>query len=75
MLVLSRRVNERIVVPSLGVTLVVLEVKGKKVRLGISAPANVRIARQELLLDHTAATDRHTDLSDSSLDLPPVTGV
>jgi carbon storage regulator CsrA len=75
MLVLSRRVNEKIIVPSHGVTLVVLEIKGKKVRLGISTPADVRIARYELLLDHNAATDHRPNLFDSSMDLPPVTGV
>ena len=75
MLVLSRRVNEKIVLPNLGVTVEVIEVKGKRVRLGITAPDNVRIARQELLIDMPCEPDRHTDLSDSHFDLPQMAGI
>jgi carbon storage regulator CsrA len=49
MLVLSRRLNERLVLPGLNVTIEVLAVKGNVVRLGITAPAGVRILREELL--------------------------
>jgi carbon storage regulator len=75
MLVLSRRVNEKIVLPNLGVTVEVIELKGKRVRLGITAPDNVRIARQELLIDMPCESDRHADLSDSHFDLPQVAGI
>jgi carbon storage regulator CsrA len=75
MLVLSRRVNEKIVLPSLGVTLVVLEVQGKKVRLGISAPADIKIARQEVWHDFTSAPERPAGLSDSQIGLSSMTGI
>ena len=49
MLVLSRRLKEKVVLPSLGVTIEVLAVNGRAVRLGVQAPPGVRILRQELL--------------------------
>lgn len=48
MLVLTRRVSDQILVPSLGITLEVLAIKGNVVKLGISAPQEVRILRGEL---------------------------
>lgn len=54
MLVLSRRTSEEILVPSLGITLKVISIKGGTVRLGITAPDNVQILRGELLdSDHS----------------------
>ena len=49
MLVLSRRLGEKIVLPGLGITLQVLSVKGNAVRLGIEAPPDVRVLRGELV--------------------------
>jgi carbon storage regulator len=49
MLVLSRKVGERIVVPNLGVTLTVLGCHGGQVRLGIAAPPRVAVLREEVL--------------------------
>src|SRR5689334_819088 len=48
MLVLSRRTGEKIVLPTLGITVEVVDVKGGAVRLGIDAPPDVRIMRQEI---------------------------
>jgi carbon storage regulator CsrA len=48
MLVLTRRVNEEIVVPQCQLTLTVLEIVGGRVRLGISAPAGVAVHRREV---------------------------
>ena len=48
MLVLSRKVGERILIGD-NVVVEVLQVRGGHVRLGISAPAEVRIRREELL--------------------------
>jgi carbon storage regulator CsrA len=48
MLVLSRRRSEQLVFPTLGVTLHVLETKGGAVKIGIDAPPEVRVLRQEL---------------------------
>ncbi len=48
MLVLSRRETQKILFPSLGISVEVARVKGKTVRLGINAPDEVRIIRSEL---------------------------
>jgi carbon storage regulator CsrA len=48
MLVLSRRVGERIFFPSLGAYVQVLAVNGGTVRLGIEAPSEVPVLREEL---------------------------
>jgi len=47
MLLLSRKTGESIVIGS-GVTVTVLEVQGGRVRLGIVAPAEVPVHRQEI---------------------------
>ena len=47
MLVLSRKQNERIRVGD-SVVVTVVRVSGDKVRIGIEAPANVRVIRDEL---------------------------
>ena len=47
MLVLSRKIGERIVIGQ-GVTVAVLEVSGQRVRLGIVAPGDVHILREEV---------------------------
>jgi carbon storage regulator CsrA len=49
MLVLSRRLNEKIVFPGLGITVQVVAVKPGVVRLGIEAPSAVSVFRQEIL--------------------------
>ncbi len=50
MLSLSRKVNEKIVIGS-EIVITVLEVKGRRVRLGIAAPSTVPIRRCELSVD------------------------
>jgi len=47
MLVLTRRVNETIVIEG-GIRITVVAVQGEKVRLGIQAPACVRVDRAEV---------------------------
>jgi len=47
MLVLSRRIGEEIVIAE-HIRVVVAAVKGDRVRLGISAPATVRVDRQDV---------------------------
>lgn len=47
MLVLSRRIGETVVVNGV-VQITVLEIKGGKIRLGITAPAATPIDRQEV---------------------------
>jgi len=48
MLVLTRRVNERIVIGD-DITVTVLEVRGDQVRIGIEAPRDVKVFREEVL--------------------------
>jgi carbon storage regulator len=47
MLVLSRKKNESIVIND-DITIVVVEIRGDKVRLGIEAPKEVPVHRQEV---------------------------
>lgn len=52
MLVLSRKKNEKIVIPlgELGVIeVVVVEIRGDKVRLGFQAPKDIPVHREEVL--------------------------
>ena len=47
MLVLSRKKNESIVINN-DITIVVVEIRGDKVRLGIDAPRDVSVHREEV---------------------------
>ncbi len=47
MLCITRRENERILIGD-HIIVTVVETKGKQVKLGIQAPADVRILREEL---------------------------
>jgi carbon storage regulator len=51
MLVLSRKPGETILVPECGVAVTVVAINGNRVRLGISAPENVDIYREEIWLE------------------------
>ena len=48
MLVLSRKAEETIEFPELGISIEVIRVKGSAVRVGIKAPDSVRVLRGEL---------------------------
>lgn len=52
MLVLSRKAGQSIEIGE-GITVTVTQIKGNKVRIGISAPAEIPIHRRELKLDDT----------------------
>lgn len=47
MLVLSRKQNEKVLIDG-GITVEVLQIQGNKVRLGITAPSDVKVMRGEL---------------------------
>ena len=49
MLVLSRKEEQKILFPALGISLEILHIKGSTVRVGIDAPMEVRILRDELV--------------------------
>lgn len=48
MLVLSRKMGEKILMPAQGIVVTVLEVRGDKVRVGITAPPDVIVYRDEV---------------------------
>lgn len=48
MLVLSRKVGEEIHVPGCNLVFTILEIKGGRARVGVSAPAGVQVYRQEV---------------------------
>jgi carbon storage regulator CsrA len=48
MLVLGRKLGDRIVVPQCGLTITVSAIQGKMVRLAISAPAEIDVYREEV---------------------------
>jgi len=48
MLVLSRRPQQKIVLPDLGITFTVLEVKPNRVQIGVDAPREVPVHREEV---------------------------
>lgn len=48
MLVLSRRQNDKLVFPNLGITVHVIRIDGKTVRLGVEAPQDIPVLRHEI---------------------------
>lgn len=57
MLVLSRKSNESIVINN-NITVTVVEIRGDKVRLGIVAPKEIPVHRQEVFdLIHSQSSD------------------
>ena len=48
MLVLSRRLNEKLLIPCIRTTIQVLSIQGGQVRLGVDAPAEVAVFREEI---------------------------
>jgi len=57
MLVLSRKLNEKIVIDG-GIVVTVVKIDRNQVRLGIEAPGNVRIFREEIVAAGHAAAER-----------------
>lgn len=51
MLVITRRIGETILIGT-DITIVVNEIKGKSVKLGITAPPETTIVRSEITLEH-----------------------
>ena len=48
MLVLSRKIGQSIVIPGIDATVTVVDIRGDKVRLGINAPVEIPVHRQEV---------------------------
>ena len=68
MLVLSRKKNEKIIIGD-NITIMVIEIRGDKVRLGIEAPREVTVHRQEVYEAIQREQDEHQ--TGISVDAPP----
>ena len=55
MLVLSRKENEKVLFPHLGIAVQILRIGGGKVRLGIEAPGDVSVVRHEIASEQQLA--------------------
>ena len=64
MLVLTRKLGESIAIDD-HIKIIVVQIKGKQVRLGIKAPQETKIHREEV---YQAIQDQNTAASHSSLD-------
>ena len=49
MLVISRRENERFLFPNLGIAIQVIKVAGRTAKIGVEAPREIRVLREELV--------------------------
>lgn len=62
MLVVTRKKGERIIIGD-NIVVEVLDIRGGRIRLGVAAPVDVKIVRDELepaILDNLAAESPHT---------------
>ncbi|MBX3442532.1 MAG: response regulator [Planctomyces sp.] len=58
MLVLSRKENQRIVFPNLGIAVEILRISGNSVKVGVDAPPQIRVLRSEVQDDgHSSAPE------------------
>ena len=65
MLILSRRQNEKVNFPGLGITIEVLRTGQKKVQLGIDAPPEIRVIRDELSWDQDRTDQSNLNRTDA----------
>lgn len=70
MLVLTRRKNQSIVIGD-DIVVTVLEVKGDQIRLGVTAPREVQVYREELLAALSSANAGAVLPSGTGTALPP----
>ncbi|HQK63769.1 MAG TPA: carbon storage regulator CsrA [Candidatus Staskawiczbacteria bacterium] len=75
MLVLSRKKNESIVIND-DITIVVVEIRGDKVRLGVEAPKEIPVHRREVqdAIDLEKAAKAPPQQSDNPDQQPPTPG-
>lgn len=67
MLVLTRRANESIVIDGV-VTVTVLEVRGDQVRIGVTAPKDIAVHREEVWVELERANREAASPSAEALD-------
>jgi carbon storage regulator len=68
LLILTRKVGESITIGDGSITVSVMEVKGRQVRLGINAPANTPIHRQEIFVKIKEANEQASSTHAGDLD-------
>ncbi len=68
MLVLSRKRDEKIILGEGEITIVVVDIRSDKVRLGIKAPADISVHREEIFrIKQREAAQRKEDAKDSEV--------
>ncbi|KMY68978.1 carbon storage regulator [Desulfocarbo indianensis] len=68
MLILTRKVGESITIGDGSVTVSVMDIKGRQVRLGIEAPGDMPIHRMEIFLKIKEANEQATAAQANDLD-------
>jgi carbon storage regulator len=68
LLILTRKVGESITIGDGSITVSVMEVKGRQVRLGIDAPADTPIHRMEIFKKIKEANEQATAVQAGDLD-------
>ena len=67
MLILSRKVNEKIMIGD-DISITILEIRGDQVRIGVNAPKQVKVFRQEIfdaiMAENKAALESKSQLPD-----------
>ncbi len=69
MLILTRKVGESITIGDGSVTVSVMDIKGRQVRLGIEAPADMPIHRMEIFLKIKEANEQAIAAQTNDLDV------
>lgn len=69
MLILTRKVGQSITIGDGSITVSVMEIKGRQVRLGIDAPADTPIHRQEIFQKIVEANKESAAAAADDLDL------
>ncbi len=68
MLILTRKLGESITIGDGSITVSVMEIKGRQVRLGIDAPANTPIHREEVFAKIKESNQQAVNSSLNDLD-------
>ena len=68
MLILSRKINEKIMIGD-DISISIIEVRGDQVRIGVDAPKNVKVYRQEV---YDAIKAENKAASESNVKIPKI---
>jgi carbon storage regulator len=71
MLILSRKINEKIKIGE-DITLTVIELRGDQVKIGVEAPKHVKVFRQEVF---NAIQNENRAAADSSENISALSGI